>query len=148
MRRALGACVLAATTVFSLLVACGDDKKNDEEVPNPGRTDSAVPEAEAAPPALDCSKRQGKVSDTPVCDTCAKAKCCSEITACDKDPSCSDIQKCLEACSPEDFTCGLVCQEIGGTGTTLLQAVGSCARRECKTECAAAEADAAFDSPF
>ena len=58
------------------------------------------------------------------------------------------MQKCLEACPPEDFTCGLVCQETGGAGAVLLQAVGSCARNKCKMECAAAEADASFDAPF
>lgn len=148
---------LVLTASFGLLVAfgCGDsDKDGGAGLPprNSGDKDGGQTNASSSggtsssgDPTYDCTNHP-PVSDTPSCDTCSRAKCCKQITNCDNSESCKAAQKCLEACSNDDFACILGCQATAGTGGTFLEEVGACAANNCKQECPSPEVDAGFDA--
>lgn len=147
MRKALGmlALVAASTTLGS--AACSSDGKGDDGSVLPSRTGQADAGSDSAAP-LDCSKRSGKVSDDPACDTCAKAKCCDEISKCDESADCAALEKCLDACADNDTVCVLSCQATHDKGASILQDVGACAQNECAKECPIQMPDGGGDAPF
>lgn len=132
------------------VAACSSDGKNDDGSALPNRTgqDAAADGAGDSATPLDCSKRSGKVSDDPVCDTCAKAKCCNEIHACDESADCLALEKCLDACANDDTVCVLTCQATHDKGAGILQDVGACAQNECAKECPIQTPDGGGDAPF
>ena len=92
-----------------------------------------------------CSK-MGTVDSRPACDTCTKQKCCAQLQACDASAACKAAQACLAACASDDFLCVLQCSVTGGSGSDLLQEVGTCASQQCKTECPSSfDLDGGFD---
>ena len=121
--------------------ACSSSTPDTGGANLPGRNDAdtndgnvgPITDSSVAPPT--CDKLTTKVSDRPACDTCAKAKCCSEITACNASNDCAALQQCLAPCAQTDTLCILTCQEAHPKGGDLLQEVGSCAQLKCKSEC-------------
>lgn len=95
-----------------------------------------------------CENRE-PVDDRPACDECVRSKCCEYVVACDKTPTCKQIQECLDECTdPSDFTCPLLCSSSNPGGSQVLQDVGACAQTECKSECPSTnQFDAGID-PF
>lgn len=110
-----------------------------------GGSDAASDSAVAG----NCSNH-APVSDKPACDTCSKAKCCNQIQACDKSPSCKIAQDCIAKCPANDIGCGFDCYVAAGDGAELLSDVGSCASSQCQNECGGGGGigDGGFDFDF
>jgi hypothetical protein len=139
-----------------LVLACGNNTTGETGTEIPGRgtssgnngeggTSSGTTTSSGGP---DCTNRPGKVSDTPACDTCAKAKCCEHIDACDNNDDCKAAQDCIAACDPSDQVCGLTCLLAHEEGTGILQKLASCTSSKCKAECPSASVDASDDGSF
>lgn len=150
-RRTVVTVGLVTFASIGLLLACGSDSKTGDpgEIPG-GRTSSSGGEeagpSEAAAPGLDCSG-SAAVSDTPACDTCAKAQCCDHIKKCEGSDDCTVMQECLAACDAADPTCGLTCILAHEEGSDILQGLASCTTARCKPECGSPDAGD-IDSPF
>lgn len=149
---------LALTACFGvvLVIGCGDDDKDggtglpprnsgDKDGGQTNTSSSGGNTSSSGEPTYDCTNHE-QVSDTPSCDTCAKAKCCKQITVCDSSESCKAVQACVKACPEGDIFCVVGCDATGGTGAALFQEVGACASNNCKAECPSPEVDAGIDA--
>jgi hypothetical protein len=148
---------LALVASFGMLVVigCGDDSKDGganlpprnsgEKDGGQTNTSSSGTTSSSGEPTYDCTNHE-PVSDTPSCDTCAKAKCCKQITICDSSESCKAVQSCVKACPDDDLVCVFGCDATGGSGSDMFREVGACASNNCKAECPQPEVDGGFDA--
>jgi hypothetical protein len=137
----------AAVATFALTFGgCGDSAAPPYEDPGGGKKDGSAVDGNPSTPdsgggtdtgatTTDCTNTTVKASDDPVCDQCAKAKCCKEVMACDQSADCKAFGKCLDACADGDIVCVLTCASLHGKGSDIAQELGACASSECKTEC-------------
>jgi hypothetical protein len=142
---------------LGLVIACADSSSGESGNELPGRgtssgdeggTSSSGGSSGTSGSTADCTNH-APVSDTPACDTCAKAKCCDHIDKCDKNDDCKAAQDCIAACAEGDQFCGLTCLLSHEQGSEILQGLASCTSTKCKAECPSANpGDAGFDSPI
>ncbi|MCC6900180.1 MAG: hypothetical protein IT377_14470 [Polyangiaceae bacterium] len=76
---------------------------------------------------------------TPVCDTCMKGACCTEMLACQADTKCTQLVTCLQqkcATAPNLTACAL--QQCGSFigGASLATPIQTCQEKNCTTQCA------------
>jgi hypothetical protein len=69
------------------------------------------------------------------CLTCAKGKCCPQLSALYAHPDYAAYMSCVNACSTDD--CKNACLSQYPALTTMSLAVASCAAQNCSAECAA-----------
>jgi hypothetical protein len=137
----------AAASVLALTFGgCGDSAAPPYEDPgsskdsgsvdgNPQTPNDTGTAADTASSTTNCDNTTVKASDDPVCDKCAKTKCCKEVMACDQSADCKAFGKCLDDCADGDTVCVLTCASLHGKGSDIAQELGACASSECKTEC-------------
>jgi hypothetical protein len=75
------------------------------------------------------------VSDTPACQSCMEAQCCSELLACAEGTPCGALNQCLQACSQDDSTCSERCTQEHSDGFFDFKGVGACLQHLCDSEC-------------
>jgi hypothetical protein len=149
--------VLGFTTASVLALTfggCGDSAAPPYEDPGGPKKDGGDVDGDPKSPAdsggqpeaaANCTNTTIKASDDPVCDTCAKQKCCKEVLACDDSADCKAFGKCLDACADGDTVCVLTCASLHDKGSGIAQDLGACASSECSTECKPPDAGGGFD---
>jgi hypothetical protein len=118
---------------MALSSACDDD---DESSPLPGSSEAGA-DANATPPTEDASGAEADAPSTctlPVsygskrCNECMQTACCTEIAACEADPACKPLQKCVVDCrmSPDAGGCRDDCYAAQPSGKALWLKVQEC----------------------
>lgn len=164
----------SVSLVTAVVIACGGTSDDGGSKPT---TDSGAPDTSVVDTGAPQDASKADVVDTGTCDTsksfldtipadaslddagrtagectaCLKAKCASEVSACNADCDCQgaagDILKCVGAGG------GLItCVQNASVPTSTLQNVvaplGICVQSKCKAECIPASLqDASFDGP-
>jgi hypothetical protein len=145
----------AAASMLALTFGgCGDSAAPPYEDPG-GKKDAGEVDGKPSTPTdsggdtasstTDCTNTTVKASDDPVCDQCAKSKCCKEVMACDQSADCKAFGKCLDDCADGDTVCVLTCASLHGKGSDVAQELGACASSECKNECKPPDAGGGID---
>lgn len=111
---------IAAALLAVLGVACSDNAAAPSEAPP--ETSDARPSADdggatsdgggvdaSADAALSCKLTNHYGS--PDCMACVADRCCAQVTACDADPACNDLQQCALDCvgAPDPAGCRDAC---------------------------------------
>lgn len=120
--------------------ACSSSSGGDGDPGLPARFEAGAEASTAdAAAAESCKDLALVVGEPKACDQCVKAKCCDSVLACTKSADCTAVQECIAPCAQDDFICISTCTESHPRGTEILQEIGSCAKTNCKTECASSE---------
>jgi hypothetical protein len=146
----------AASILAFSFAGCGDSAAPPYEDPGGGKKDGGAVDGNPVTPndtgsgdtatsTTNCDNTAVKASDDPVCDKCAKSKCCKEVMACDQSADCKAFGTCLDDCDDGDTVCVLTCASLHGKGSDIAQELGACAGNECKNECKPPDAGGTID---
>jgi hypothetical protein len=92
---------------FAVLAACGSGS-------------DALPSCEAL-------QSDNQTTTTGVtCEACLEDKCCDEASACLGEPECVAIEKCWNACGPDDSVCRIDCANDHPDGHPQWTALRTC----------------------
>lgn len=125
-------CCLAAAV--SSLGGCGDDGPTSTEGTETGTGDGDPGDGDGDPGDGDgdagvCSA----APDDDACDTCTKANCCDELTACVADADCLCVTECIDM-GGDSATCHTDCS-LSMPNPTFGVLV-TCLSQSCSNECA------------
>lgn len=119
-QRTRGTRVLSALALVAPLGGC-DAMLGIEFLPR-GTTDASVDSAPRANPA---------------CLGCEAAKCAAVRAACNREPSCDSLYRCLAVCDLGDIVCRAHCEQANDAAakSTLFRSLDLCRREACPADC-------------
>lgn len=114
--------ILFCLTVASSLGACGDDGPTSTEGTETSATGDGDGDADVCAAAPDDDE----------CDTCTKANCCEDLTACVGDADCLCVTDCIDM-GGDSATCHTDCSL--STPNPNFSVLSDCLAQSCSAEC-------------
>lgn len=122
-----------ATCTMRVVVGCSDstsivggDAGENDAAPEASDEDASLDVADSAPTCTPASLPGSYGSK--MCNECVAASCCAEVTACENDPLCKPLQRCLLDClkDPDGGGCYAMCMSNHPSGKKTWDTVEKC----------------------